>query len=150
MDKIVPFIKKNLILIIVSIILIGLSLLHQDSFFLVILVYGLILKLLQSDIIKGNFRKNLAIIIWTSFAIMAGLMFYVNHYMPHGPSYPTGEYVCAYGDRGPCGEEHVEDISKLDIPDWAKFVRSSAGEVFVIFLLVAGIFASTKTESKET
>jgi len=144
MDKIGSFIKKNPVLIIASFVLISLSIFHQDSFFVVILTYGLLLKLLSSEIIKGKLRSNLAIFIWTSVVIMIGLMFYVNHYMPHGPSYPTGEYVCDHDDRGTCREEYIEDMSKLNIPDWAKFVRSSAGWCLIFALVIAGGVASDK------
>lgn len=148
MKKIGFFIKNNFVLIIISIILISLSVYHKDSFFVVILFYGLFIKLLLSKYIKGKVRKILAIVIWTALIIMFGLCFYVNHYLPHGPSYPTGDYVCQYGDRGPCGEAYEEDMGKLNIADWAKFLRSSAGMLLLFGLVIAGIIASTKMKGK--
>lgn len=62
------------------------------------------------------------------------LAFYVNHYMPHGATHATGDIACQSDDRGPCGEERKEDLSQLDIPEWAKFVR----EYFVGALLLLG------------
>ena len=66
------------------------------------------------------------------------MIFYVNHYLPHGPSYPTGDIVCQNDDRGPCREEYKEDLRGLNIPNWAKFLRGSEGWGLVIGLLIAG------------
>jgi hypothetical protein len=148
MNKLGFFIKNNLI-IIISIILIALSVYHKDSFFVMMLIYVLFLKLLASKLIRGKVRKYLSTVIWTALAIMITLMFYINHYLPHGPSYPTGDYVSVNGDRGPLVEEYREDMSKLDIPDWAKFVRSSAGWCLIFGLVIAGSVASNKNDKND-
>jgi len=77
------------------------------------------------------------VIVWWIFAISMGLTIYVNYFLPHGQSYPTGEVVCQNDGRGPCGEEYKEDMSKLNIPDWAKFLR----EYFVLFFIGLPILA---------
>lgn len=77
------------------------------------------------------------------------LIIYVNYYLPHGPRYPTGEYVCQFDDRGRCAEEYKEDMSKLNIPDWAKFLRSSWGMLLLFGLVIAGICASAKDKDRE-
>ncbi|WP_367159112.1 DUF6804 family protein [Erythrobacter sp.] len=64
---------------------------------------------------------------------LLALTHYVNHYMPHGPMYWTGDYVCLHDGRGPCGPEMLEDMTKLDIPEWAKFLRSKAFLTFLFF-----------------
>jgi len=94
---------------------------------------------------------NIAIIIvWVSFVITSGLVFYVNHYMPHGPSYATGEYVCENDDRGPCGPEYKEDTQNLNIPNWAIFIKNSEGQLLWMGLLFLGVilptFKNKKTE----
>lgn len=82
--------------------------------------------------------NNLGIFVWWIFAITIGLTIYVNYFMPHGPSYPTGEIVCQNDERGPCGEEYKEDMRNLNIPDWAKFMR----EYFLLVLLVEFFLAT--------
>ena len=149
MNKVQLYIKKNQIVFIISIILIALSFYHKDSFFVVMLICGLLLKLLASKLIKGKVRKYLSAVIWTSLAIMLVLMFYVNHYLPHGPSYPTGDYEGVFDGRGPAVEIYHEDMSKLDIPAWAKFVRSSAGWCLIFFLAIAGSIASSKNYNND-
>lgn len=88
----------------------------------------------------------LEIIAWTAFFVVTGSIYYVNHYLPHGPSYPTGEYSCLNDDRGPCGEIYVEDLRSLDIPGWAKFFKSSSGELLWIGLAIVGILATAKAK----
>lgn len=82
-----------------------------------------------------NKKKNIALLIWVAFFAVMALTFYVNYYMPHGTSYPTGEIVCQNDDRGPCGEVYKEDMRNLNIPEWAKFLR----EYFVLVLITLGI-----------
>jgi hypothetical protein len=146
MNKIGFFIKDNSILIIISIILISLSVYHKEAFFVVILTYVLFIKLLLSKHIKEKVRKTLAILIWSSLVIISCLTVYANYYLPNGPSYPTGEFVCQYDDRGRCVEEYKEDMSKLNIPNWAKVLRSSTGMLLLFGLAIAGIYASTKNK----
>ena len=67
----------------------------------------------------------LKIILWTSFFVVIGLIYYVNHYTPRGPMYDTGDVVCLNDDRGPCGEQYKEDVDSLNIPQWEKFFKKS-------------------------
>jgi len=55
--------------------------------------------------------------------------------MPQGHLVGTGDYDCAYDGRGPCGEIYKEDMSKLNIPYWAKVLKSNMG-IGLIFALV--------------
>lgn len=82
--------------------------------------------------------------IWLAAISLGGGIYYVNHYLPHGPMYATGEVVCQNDDRGPCGEEHKEDYRRLDIPDWAKLLKGSEAELLLMSLVVAGILASQR------
>lgn len=76
------------------------------------------------------------------------LAFYVNRYMPHGPKYPSGEVVCQNDGRGPCGERMIEDMSNLDIPDWAKFLRET--DIWAYFFFVGGtVFAYTRSQEAD-
>lgn len=89
-----------------------------------------------------------AVTIWILFFATFGLTYYVNNYLPHGPSYPTGEIVCQNDDRGPCGEVYKEDMRNLNIPDWAKFLR----EYFlvpVIGLGILGFYVNNKYKDYE-
>ncbi len=84
-----------------------------------------------------KYYNHLAKLIWWVTALTFGLVIYVNYFMPHGSFYPTGEIVCQNDGRGPCNEEYKEDMSELDIPNWAKFLR----EYFVLVILVEFILA---------
>lgn len=88
-------------------------------------------------------KKSIRTITWITFIVVVGLMFYVNHYMPHGEIIYTGE---VYNESG---KEYIyEDMRQLDIPDWAKLLRAKTG-----FILFIGIFVliiindKTKKES---
>jgi hypothetical protein len=129
--------------ILASIILLGLSFFQHDSTWLIILGYVLAIRLLLMDFIRGKLRKSLSILIWVLFAVNIVLTIYVNYYLPHGPSYPTGDIVCENDDRGPCGEAYKEDLTNLNIPPWAKFMRSNTEVLFFAFL-IAGIAISNK------
>jgi hypothetical protein len=142
------FIKNHIGLIVSAIILILFSILSKDMSFIWILFYVLFINLLLSKYIKRNAKKGLVIVIWTSFIVIFSLEFYVNYYLPHGPSYPTGEYVCQNDGRGACSEQYIEDTSKLNIPDWAKFLRSSGGMLLIAGLFFAGIVISNKNKNE--
>lgn len=73
---------------------------------------------------------------------LIALTFYVNHYMPRGEIRHSGEIVCENEGHGKCVDEIIEDISSLDIPHWAKFLRSNSGWTFIYFGM-AGIFLYT-------
>ena len=128
--------KQNWGKVILSIISIAYS--FVDIFFLVLLIYGWIIYFLVKKRLPEKVRFTLSIFIWTGFILVTGMIFYVNHYLPHGPSYPTGDIVCQNDDRGPCREEYKEDLRGLNIPNWAKFLRGSEGWGLVIGLLIAG------------
>ncbi len=93
--------------------------------------------------------KNLWTIIkitsWTAFLISFGLIYYINHYLPHGPVYPTGEYTCLNDDRGPCRETYIEEMRGLDIPNWAKFMRRY-DLLLLIALGMTGMIGTIKTK----
>lgn len=117
----------------------------KELFFTILIAYGLFIKLLLSDFLKEKTKRIISVTIWTIFLITAVLGIYVNYYMPHGPSYPTGDIVCQNDDRGPCGEQYREDMSRLNIPDWSKFLRRY-GVGLLIGLAFAGIVAGKKEE----
>ena len=79
----------------------------------------------EKNLMDEIFLRQLCAVIWTMFVITLVSVFYVNYFLPHGPSYSTGEYVCQNDERGPCSEQFKEDMSGLDIPDWAKFIREN-------------------------
>jgi len=82
--------------------------------------------------------------IWLTAIGLGGGIYYVNHHLPHGPMYATGDVVCQNDDRGPCGEEYREDFENLDIPDWAKFLKGSEAGLLLMGLVFAGIIASVR------
>ncbi len=91
----------------------------------------------------SRYSSYLFTIIGTTLLI---LTYYVNHYMPHGSMHLTGDIVCMNDGRGPCGEERVEDLSKIDIPDWAKFLRSNLIWTMLFFGVSAILLANKPVE----
>jgi len=149
-NKIIDWIKQKWLLILLVIILISLDIYHKELFFSILFVYGLIIKFFLSDYLSSKLRKIFAVVIWSTFIVLVGLTVYVNYYMPHGPSYPTGDIVCQNDDWGPCGEKYKEDLRNVDIPNWAKFLRRSEGELLLFGLLFAGIVISAaKSKNRE-
>lgn len=96
--------------------------------------------------LSRQISRIVCIIVCMACATTLGATYYVNYYMPHGPSYPTGEILC--GDRGPCGDEYKEDVRGLDIPSWAKFLRENLDLSFM-FLPVAAICLGSKGWGKD-
>ncbi|OIP22802.1 hypothetical protein COX95_02580 [bacterium CG_4_10_14_0_2_um_filter_33_32] len=144
------WIKQKWLWILVAIVLISLDIWHKELFFSLLLAYGLAIKFLLSDSLSAKLRKIFAVSIWSTLVVLVGLTVYVNYGMPHGPSYPTGDIVCQNDDRGPCGEEYKEDLRNVDIPNWAKFLRKSEGELLLFGLLFAGIVVSgVKNKNQE-
>jgi len=94
-------------------------------------------------------KRVLIILIWISFFITSFLIYYVHHFLPEGPSYSTGEVVCMNDERGPCGEKYQEDVRNLDIPNWAKFFKTSDGWLLWWALLFAGGIMSNKKDGNE-
>jgi len=144
------WIKQKWLWILVAIVLISLDIWHKELFFSLLLAYGLAIKFLLSDSLSAKLRKIFAVSIWSTLVVLVGLTVYVNYGIPHGPSYPTGDIVCQNDDRGPCGEEYKEDLRNVDIPNWAKFLRKSEGELLLFGLLFAGIVVSgVKNKNQE-
>ncbi len=84
-------------------------------------------------------KLTITIIIWTTIVILAGLTYYANHYIPDGPQYPAGDYICLNDGRGPCGPKYKEDLSQTDIPDWAKFFKTNNALMLIIGLALIDI-----------
>jgi len=146
----IAWLKQKWVWILAAVILVSLDIWHKELFFSILFAYGLIIKFFLSDYLSPKLRKFFATTIWTSLIVLVGLTVYVNYYMPHGPSYPTGEVVCQNDDRGPCGEEYKEDLRNVDIPNWAKFLRRSEGQLLLFGLLFAGIVISgAKNKNQE-
>jgi len=146
----IAWLKQKWVWILAAVILVSLDIWHKELFFSILFAYGLIIKFFLSDYLSPKLRKIFATAIWTSLIVLVGLTVYVNYGMPHGPSYPTGDIVCQNDDRGPCGEEYKEDLRNVDIPNWAKFLRRSEGELLLFGLLFAGIVISgTKNKNQE-
>jgi hypothetical protein len=91
--------------------------------------------------------RCLGIAVLALWAILSGLLYYVNHYMPHGPKYDTGDIVCENDGRGPCGEQFVEDTSRLRIPEWAKLLRGDGGFLAWLGLGIVGVILISKPEA---
>ena len=127
---------------------VSLSYLQSDSFWIASLIYGLVIWLLVTKKLPERLRLGISITIWSTFVIVFGLGYYVNHYMPHGPMIDTGDIVCQNDDRGPCGEKYIEDTRGLDIPNWAKVLRES-GVMLLFGLAFAGICAGRKNDDIE-
>lgn len=117
---------------------------ESDLFWIALLVLvAIIYFIVKKQIIKKIIRI-MSITIWSSCVVVAGLIFYVNYYLPHGPSYSTEYYTCDDYDR--CKEAYVEDMSNLNIPRWAKFLRSSNGMLLWLSLCLMGVVISSKKD----
>jgi len=89
--------------------------------------------------------KTAAVSIWVLFWGLFALTYYVNNYMPHGPSYDNGDVVCR-GENGPCAEATQEDLRNINIPDWAKLLRNDGWLIPEIVLGVIGAVVSDKSK----
>lgn len=136
--ELISFLKKHSIIILVSIILLALTIFQRDTFFAAILVFVLFIKFLLSNSLGNKIKKTLLMGVWVLAFMFCGLVFYVNYNFPHGPAYSTGEFICENDDRGPCHEEYREDMSDLNMPDWAKFLREY-WILFLIGLIITGV-----------
>ncbi len=94
-----------------------------------------------------RFWSGLALIVWITSFVILGLTFYVNWYLPHGPFYPTGEYVSRY-EGGPMVEEYKEDLRELNIPNWAKLLRNDNGFFLWMVLVIAGLIISNEAKKQ--
>ena len=140
--------KQNFKIILFVIILLGLFFWHRDVFYIELLAYGFLLYFLHKIKMSERMRHIVSRSIWITLVIILGLTFYVNHWLPHGPLYPTGEYVCQNDDRGPCGEQYREDLRGLHIPSWAKFIRSD-WEILSFALIIVGIVVTAKNQKDQ-
>jgi hypothetical protein len=86
-----------------------------------------------------NKRRLVEVAVWTAFLLLFSATAYVNWFLPHGPLYDTGDVVCQNDDRGPCTEQYKEDTRQLNIPKWAKFLRTSDAELLIFGLAFAGV-----------
>ena len=141
------WIKKNLWIFIVAAIAVVLTILHKDRFWIEILIYIIGMRVIMSKSIPEGLRTALKYAVWIAIVVVAGLFYYVNHHMPHGKMYATGEVVCQNDDRGPCGPEYKEDMRGLDIPNWAKFIRRRGG-LILIGLIFPGMVLSVKRDDE--
>ena len=140
------WIKQNWVKIIIIIYVVWLSWKESNLFWIVLLTLGIGIYLILTKSIPRKIINIMSIIIWISVFMIIGLMFYINYSLPHGPSYPTGEIVCQNDDRGPCTEQYKEDMRGLDIPSWAKFIRSSEGWLLWMGLVFVGIALKSKKD----
>ena len=83
--------------------------------------------------------RVLGIVIWIILVAFSGLVFYVNHYLPHGPMYATGDVVCQDDNQGQCGPGYKEDLSLVNIPAWAKDVREYWLLPWIGLILLGGL-----------
>jgi hypothetical protein len=141
--KIIILLKENSGMTILSILLLTLGIFSRDKFFIIVLLYIYSIKLLLSDYFREKTKKYIAMVIWTVAIFVFASGYYVNHYLPRGEMYPTGDIVCQNDDRGPCGEEYKEDLRGLDNPSWAIFLKEN-GIPLMIALAFAGIVVSAK------
>lgn len=144
--------KKHQVLTLFSAALILIDIFQHNFSLSIFVLYVWAISLLlpgfiEPNFIKGRVRAFSRVFIWGMFAVFIALTTYVQFYLPHGPSYSTGEEVCQYDGRQ-CGEEYKEDTRELNIPDWAKFWRDSY-ESILLALLFAGITASVKDEHEQ-
>ena len=84
--------------------------------------------------------------MWAVFLVLFVTGVYVNWYLPHGPMIDLGEVVCQNDGRGPCAEQYMEDTRRLNIPDWAKFFRTSEAMMSLFALALGGIIISNRSE----
>lgn len=125
-NTIINLFKENKGIIIWSIILLSLGIYHKDPFFIMILAYSYIIKFLLSDILKKKTRKNIAMSLLVFIGIIFVLVFYTNNFMPRGETIDLTEYGCEPSQNREEYEDcYREDMRNLQIPEWAKFLRSN-------------------------
>lgn len=93
-----------------------------------------------------NYKKIYSILLFASLSFFA-LLGYVNWGMPHGPMINTGYEECIEDAKGnqKCGDRYVEDTRRLNIPEWAKFLKDNR-EILVLVFLVMLIFSVGKLD----
>lgn len=144
-EKFNGFFKESGGMIFLSIILALLGLIQKELFFIIVLFYIYLIKFFASDFLGKKARKRISIGIWVACIITFASGYYVNHYLPQGEMYTTGEIVCLNDGRGPCGEEHREDLIGLDNPNWAIFLKEY-DTVLLMALVLAGLSTMRNSE----
>lgn len=144
------WLKQNWKILALAILAILYSFWTSDILWVVLFIYGMIIRYFLIATIPEKLLNFFRVTIWVIFFLWTASMFYVNYYLPHGDSYPTGDVVCQNDDRGPCAEQYKEDMSDLNIPNWAKFLRSSGGFLTWMGLLLVGIMISSKNKNEES
>lgn len=98
---------------------------YKDIEAFIFAAYGILISYLYSGVIPEKLRAKVESLIWGACALIFALTIYVNYYLPHGPMIYTGEEECITPDKGgeQCRDEYFEDMRRLNIPDWAKFIR---------------------------
>lgn len=143
--------KKYPSLTIFAVFCTSLSLYQRDSFFFILLLYVMLINFLLSGSLSIRIRKALEIVTWVSVATIICLIGYVNHYLPHGPMIDIGYDCTEYNDgrSTACGEQYLEDDRNLNIPDWAKFLRSSESTQLLLSLsFIAIVLGKERYENK--
>ncbi len=148
-NTIINLFKENKGIIIWSIILLSLGIYHRDLFFIIVLAYTYIIKFLLADILKKKTRKNIAMSLLVFIGIFFVLVLYVNNFMPRGEMIDLTEYGCEPNrNREEYEDCYREDMRNLQIPEWAKILRSNW--LVIEFALIGMAFASYyKEEDKE-
>lgn len=74
---------------------------------------------------KNNIYGTLKTATWIAGFLVLILGGYVRWGLPHGPMLNMGEDCQEVDYRGhmSCGDRYVEDTRRLNIPDWAKFMK---------------------------
>lgn len=122
-----------------------------DLLSLVVLAAGIYFLFKGMLITRGGVRfwKSISILFGILLLAGIGLTIYVNYSLPHGPSYSTGDVICENEERGPCHEVYKEDLRAVDIPEWAKFIRTDSRWYLLGFLMLfAEIIAITKLQER--
>ena len=91
--------------------------------------------------------KRLRMIFWITVIVLAGLVYYVNHYMPKGPMIEGYEVEAPDWKGGGIVMKYIEDVRELNIPNWAKFLKLRGAEL-VFSLVVIGIVLGDKVKQK--
>lgn len=91
--------------------------------------------------ILRKYKRIVTALIFFIVIALYSVGYYVNHYMPKGQMYPTGDIACMYDGRV-CKPEYKEDLSGLDIPKWANFFKHNEVIVIMVGLLVLAVFVN--------
>lgn len=143
------FFKKHTGIILLSVLLLSLGIYHRDLFFIIVLAYTYIIKFLLSDILKKKTRKNIAMSLLVFIGIIFVLVLYANNFMSRGETIDLTEYGCEPSQNREEYEDcYREDMRNLQIPEWAKFLRSN-WLVIEFALIGMALVSYYKEEDKE-